>query len=145
MRLRHRIRVLEGRAAARIYDPWARWREEYRRERDRFLSHIPPDLRTAVDAAFDADATTQEDFTSLMSHPFARWAPPMAADYQFPRALIEWMLNPPRAFWMGHNCERCGLTVPLYTTWANDPDPPPSVVAFPTCPACGGTTSHKAS
>ncbi|HJZ55977.1 MAG TPA: reverse transcriptase-like protein [Gemmataceae bacterium] len=47
-----------------------------------------------------------------------------------------------RRAWMGHHCGRCGMSVPLLTTWENDPDRPSSIVVFPTCPdpACGGKT-----
>ena len=65
----------------------------------------------------------------------------MPAGYQFPRVLVEWMLNPPRSWFLGHHCERCGLGVPLLTTWSNDPNPAPSIVVFPACPACSGPTS----
>jgi hypothetical protein len=116
---------------------------EGRRRRDEFLTHVPADLRPAVAAAVDADEG--EGFVGLMLFPFARWAPPMLAGYELPRRLLEWVLDPPRRYWMGHNCERCGLAVPLLTTWSNDPDPPSSVVAFPECPACRGRTTHAAS
>ncbi|HEX4613881.1 MAG TPA: hypothetical protein VH092_37215 [Urbifossiella sp.] len=34
--------------------------------------------------------------------------------------------------------------MPLLVTWANDPDPPPSIVVFPACPACGGRPTFMA-
>lgn len=110
-------------------------------ERVAFLMMVPEDLRMAVGIALsygDDDA-----LHSWALWPFARWAT-VPAGFQFPRALVEWILRPPRGWFLGHACERCGLAVPLLTTWSNDPDPPPSIVVFPACPACGGQTSHAA-
>lgn len=143
MTLRHRIRALERRPAGSPDDPVTRIMAGHRRQRDEFLTHIPADLRARVSAAIDSDRG--EGFGSLMSAPFARWAPPVPAGFEFPRALVGWMLNPPRGYWMGHHCERCGLAVPLLATWSNDPGPPPKLSVFPACPACGGRTTHAAS
>jgi hypothetical protein len=122
------------------------WREQEQRERDAFLSHAPADLRAAVDAGFSESNPESETFASWLLWPFAKWAPPMADDFVFPRALVEFMLSPPRPIWMGHCCERCGLYVPLYLVPSRDPTPPPADLrVFPTCPACGGKTSFSGS
>ena len=142
--MRHRIRALEVWAANSRQDEWAALLEEYDRRRADFLARIPADLRAAVDAALRAPFATRTAFADLERGPFAPWAPPMPDDFTFPRGMVAWMLDPPRAYWMGHHCGRCGLTVPLFLTWSNDPDPPPTVIAFPTCPACGGATSSAA-
>jgi len=111
-------------------------------ERAAFLGLVPGDLRAAVGAAL-ADPVRGEDLADWVLWPFARWATPPAG-FQFPRALVEWLLHPPHAWFLGHSCERCGLKVPLLMTSSNDPSPPPTIVVFPTCPACGGPTSHAA-
>jgi hypothetical protein len=68
----------------------------------------------------------------------------MPGDFEYPRKLVEWLLRPPRDWFLGHACGRCGLNVPLLVTWSNDPTPPKSIVVFPICPACGGPTSFAA-
>lgn len=110
--------------------------------RVRFLMMVPEDLRMAVEIAL-ADPDGDDSLHSWALWPFARWAtiPP---GFQFPRPLVEWMLRPPRGWFVGHACERCGLKVPLLSTWSNDPDPPPTVVVFPAFPACGGKTTYTA-
>jgi hypothetical protein len=142
--VRHRIRALEVWAANSRQDEWAALLEEYNRRRADFLARIPADLRAAVDAALRAPFGSEAGFASLERDPFAPWALPMPADFTFPRGMVAWMLDSPREYWMGHHCGRCGLTVPLFLTWSNDPDPPPDLAAFPICPACGGRTSYEA-
>jgi hypothetical protein len=110
-------------------------------ERVAFLMMVPEDLRMAVGIALSYG--DDDSLHSWALWPFARWAT-IPAGFQFPRALVEWLLNPPRGWFLGHNCERCGLGVPLLATWSNDPDPPPSIVVFPACPACGGKTTYMA-
>jgi len=91
-------------------------------------------------------ALSYQDDDSLHSWalwPFAPWAT-VPAGFQFPRALVEWLLRPPRGWFLGHTCGRCGLKVPLLVTWSNDPGPPATIVVCPTCPACGGVTSYAA-
>jgi hypothetical protein len=119
-----------------------RWAEEAAQRRQAHLARIPKDLRPAV-AALLADPDEAEHLSSWVSSPFARWAT-MPDGFVFPRALVEWILHPPRGWYMGRTCGRCGLNVPLLSTWSNDPDPPSSIVVFPTCPACGGRTSYAA-
>jgi hypothetical protein len=111
-------------------------------QRVAFLKMVPADLRMAVGVAL-CDPDGDESLHSWALWPFARWATPPAG-FEFPRALVEWLLTPPRAWFLGHACGRCGLGVPLLVTWQNDPSPPPSIVVFPACPACGGPTSFAA-
>lgn len=111
-------------------------------ERVAFLMMVPEDLRLAVGVALSVP-DGDESLHSWALGPFARWATPPAG-FQFPRALVEWLLHPPRDWFLGHACGRCGLGVPLVSTWATDPSPPPSIVVFPACPACGGRTSSAA-
>ncbi|QDU23605.1 hypothetical protein [Urbifossiella limnaea] len=111
-------------------------------ERVAFLMMVPEDLRMAVGIAL-RDPDGDDALHSWVSRPFASWAS-IPAGFQFPRALVEWLLARPHAWFLGHSCERCGLGVPLLSTWSNDPAPPPTIVVFPTCPACGGVTSHAA-
>ena len=143
MKLAGRIDALERRTAVRreLGDGLG----EFLRRREASLSLVPEDLRAAVESRLrPARAVQAETFSSWLHGPFARWAPAPAAGYRFPRSMVAWMLDPPRRFWMGHHCGRCGLCVPLYATWSNDPDPPPVLGPFPACPACGGATSHAA-
>ncbi len=103
---------------------------------------VPEDLRMAMSIAL-CDPNGDDSLHSWVLWPFARWAT-LPAGFQFPRALVEWFLNPPRSWFLGSNCERCGLGVPLLTTSSNDPNPPPSIVVFPACPACGGKATFMA-
>jgi len=111
-------------------------------ERVAFLTMVPEDLRMAVGIAL-CDPNGDDALHSWAAHPFARWAT-VPAGFRFPRALVGWLLHPPRGWFPGHACERCGLTVPLLIFDSTDPTSRPSIVVFPTCPACGGTTSHTA-
>lgn len=107
-----------------------------------FLMMVPEDLRMAVGIAL-SDPDGDDALHSWALWPFARWAT-IPAGFQFPRALVEWLLGRPHAWFLGHHCERCGLGVPLLSRDSRDPNPPPTIVVFPTCPACGGPTSHAA-
>ncbi len=111
-------------------------------ERVAFLMMVPENLRMAVGIAL-CDRVRGEYLADWACWPFARWAT-VPAGFQFPRALVEWLLDPPHPWFLGSNCERCGLGVPLRVTSSNDPSPPPILVVFPACPACGGRTSHAA-
>jgi hypothetical protein len=145
--LRSRLRAIEKQTAAatRRDDHFAAVLAEMDRDRAAFLTHIPADLRPRVSAALaNADGPQGESLSSWQLWPFARWAGPVPAGFVFPPAFVAWLLDPPRDFWMGHTCGRCGMSVPLYFTHNNDPDPPPALSPFPTCPACGGRTSHAA-
>ncbi len=142
MRLCGRITALERRADRSVtappVDPWLVRRES-------FLARMPDEMRAAVESRLDGPYSQfTEVMASWASAPFARWAAEPAAEFRFPRGLVAWVLDAPRRFWMGHHCGRCGLAVPLYFTWSNDPDPPPDLRPFPHCPACGGITSHAA-
>ena len=135
MSLASRLRTLERLAAVPDEaDRSAEWRDAFRRDLAAFLTHIPEQHRNAVAEASATDTT--EQFSEWMMSPLALWAMPIPEDYVFPIALVEFMLNPPRDFWMGHHFADCGLTVPVYTTWSNDPCPPVNLKAFPVCPKC---------
>jgi len=111
-------------------------------ERVAFLMRVPDDLRMAVGIAL-CDPNGDDALHSWAAQPFARWAT-VPAGFQFPRALVEWLLSRPHSWFPGHACERCGLKVPLLIFDSTDPTPRPSIVVFPMCPACGGATSHTA-
>lgn len=68
----------------------------------------------------------------------------MAEDYLLPVALIEFLLNPSRDYVIIHDCGVCGLQVPIYSTWTNDPNPPLNLTIFADCPACEGKTGYAA-
>jgi hypothetical protein len=145
--LRNRLRDIDRRTAAatRRDDHAAKMLADMDRKRAEFLVHVPADLRPAVVAALDdPDPVRNEQLATWQLWPFARWVGPIPAGFVFPPAFVAWLLDPPRGYWMGHHCGRCGMTVPLFNTWSNDPDPPPVLSPFPTCPACGGRTSHGA-
>jgi hypothetical protein len=145
--LRNRLRAIEKQtaAAARHTDHLAERLVCMDRDRATFLARVPADLRPRVAAALaDPDPVVNERFSSWQLWPFARWAMPIPDGFVFPGVFVAWLLDPPRPWWMGRNCGRCGMGVPLFSTWGDDPDPPPSVVAFPACPACGGRTSYAA-
>jgi len=110
-------------------------------ERVAFLMMVPEDLRMAVGIAL-CDRVRGEYLADWACWPFAPWATPPAR-FQFPRVLVEWLLKPPRGWFFGHTCGRCGLRVPLLPNDSNDPATPP-IRVFPSCPACGGTTSSAA-
>lgn len=146
MRLSGRVRSLEQRAACPSVGDRSLIVDACERQRAAFLVWVPEDLCGAVLERLDGPyAEDSESYASWSLWPFARWAQEPGPEYRFPRALVEWILDPPRAFWMGHHCGRCGLSVPLYSTHCGDPDPPKDLRVFPTCPACGGVTSHAAS
>jgi len=111
-------------------------------ERVAFLMMVPEDLRMAVGVAL-CDRVRGEYLSDWACWPFARWATPPAG-FQFPRALVEWLLDPPHAWFLGHTCERCGLKVPIPHAGSDDPRPRPSPAVFPACPACGGKTTFPA-
>lgn len=118
-----------------VADAWAA-------DRAACLGRVPDDLRAAAGAAL-ADPLRGEDLADWVLWPFAPWAT-VPAGFRFSRALVEWLLHPPRPWFLGHHCGRCGLGVPLLSTWSNDPNPPTTIVVFPACPACGGKTSYAA-
>lgn len=140
MRLSERIRALEQRTADQ---PAAADVREYRSEE--FWTWVPEDLRAAVAERLNGPyAEDPESYASWALWPFARWAPDPGQEFRFPRALVEWLLDPPHRFWMGHHCGRCGLSVPLHFTSSNGLDRPTDLRVFPLCPTCGGATSHDA-
>ena len=106
-----------------------------------FLMMVPEDLRMAV--GIHLSHHEDESLHSWALWPFAPWAA-VTPGYQFPRALVEWLLNPPHRWFLGHHCGRCGLGVPLRVLDSRDPNPPTTLVVFPSCPACGGVTSYAA-
>lgn len=145
MSLKRRLGALETRHKP---NEWrAALAAECARRRAEFLGRIPPDLRPAVAAALDTEPDSREryDFDELSLSPFASWAT-MPPGFEYPRALIECLLNPPRDLLLVHHCGRCGLRVPIFLTWSNDPNPPADLTVFPTCPRpeCGGRTSYAA-
>lgn len=117
------------------------WAKKRRQERLAFIAHVPPDLRAAVVAVWnDPDHSEGETFSSWVMWPFDH-RQPIPAGFEFPRALVEFMVRPGRPFFMGHHCERCGLSVPIYLLGADGFPPLSDLKVFPTCPACGGKTS----
>lgn len=140
-RTRRRLARLAERLAARRDDPFTRRREaEERRwleERAAFLGHIPADLRAEVAAAL-SDPDRAEDLDDWVLHPVATVAP---VPELFPAALVRVMLDDQEASLL-HECERCGLNVPIRPGCAQ-----PFKLAvrlFPECPACGGRTGWYA-
>ena len=146
MRLSGRIRALERQVSSHSAGERSAAVDACRHQREVFLTWVPEDLRGAVVERLDGPyAENTESYASWSSRPFGRWAPVPGPEFRFPRVFVEWLLNPPRSFWMGHTCGRCGLSVPLHSTYSGDPNPPQDLRVFPTCPACGGVTSHAAS
>jgi hypothetical protein len=146
MNLRNRIKQLESEQAERgesvteamFRQGWEAWVCKV----GEFLELVPPDLQDSL-VRLIATEEGKERLSGWVSSPFVRWAtvPP---GFMLPRPLVEFVLNPPRRFWFGHACERCGLQVPLFSTHAGDPNPPANVRTFPECPHCGGPTSFAA-
>ncbi|MFO0936323.1 MAG: hypothetical protein U0798_07420 [Gemmataceae bacterium] len=119
-------------------------RQEEEDRLDAMLSLIHDDMIETVVAAMENDPEKYCEITKWLSYPFERWVTELPEDFRFPRALVEFILNPPRSYWMGHGCEECGLVVPIISTWDNDPDPPAKLRVFDDCPACGGMVSYAA-
>lgn len=146
MTLKSRLSKLEMRAseALRREAGGEGFAERWWREVGEFLvAHVQEDLRAAAAARItDGSGRGQDTFASWVIHPFAPWAMPLAPDYVFPRAMVEWMLAE-REFdwWLGTHCGRCGMAVP---TWFATGRPVPDAPPFPRCPACGGPTSYGA-
>ena len=69
-------------------------------ERVAFLMMVPEDLRMAVGIAL-CDPDGDDALHSWASRPFARWAS-IPAGFQFPRALVEWLLARPHAGQVGN-------------------------------------------
>ena len=106
-----------------------------------FLTLVPADLRERLGARLPGPSGSDtEALASWVAAPFAGWAAPAPSVSVLPRALVAWVLSPPRPFWFGHHCGTCGLAVPLYLVPSGVPNPPADPRAFPTCPACGGAT-----
>lgn len=144
MKWESRLHVVEQ-LAAEIERSASQW-EQYFAEREvqliQSLTHIPDHLQNAVIAKINERTIEGEQLEEWLLEPFRKWAPPMADDYLLPATLIEYLLNPLRDYVIIHNCGTCGLQVPIYSTWTNDPDPPPKLAIFPECPACGGKTGY---
>jgi hypothetical protein len=104
-------------------------------------NRVPAELWPALAEAL-ADPDRRDSLDAWLLWPFATWAR-MPDGFVFPRELVAWILDPPRDWFLGHACEACGLAVPLYMIRANDHDPPPSILAFPQCPACGGGPASR--
>lgn len=98
--------------------------------------HVDEDLQVPV-LTMMLDPRHEDNLCSWLYHPFARWAP-LADDYRFPRALLEFIANPPAMYFFGHNCGTCGLSVPI-CTFGDTKDASP----FEVCPACGGETGFR--
>src|SRR6266545_5470973 len=108
-------------------------------------AHVPQDFQAAIfQQMTDSYHTHSESLASWQYWPFARWAPPMPPDYQFPLALCAFLADPPHDYFCGHACERCGLHVPICTFWDGKTGPPHNTRPFAACPACGGATSSAA-
>ncbi|MFO0804415.1 MAG: hypothetical protein U0791_14990 [Gemmataceae bacterium] len=120
-----------------------RLQEEACRRRAEHLGRVPAKYRPSVEAAL-GDPVQADSWSEWIWQPFASWAA-IPSGFSFPGELLAWLLHPPREWFLGHCCGRCGLKVPLILTWHNDPDPPPDgVIVFPQCPSCGGPTSFMA-
>ncbi|MDY3563395.1 hypothetical protein R5W23_004898 [Gemmata sp. JC673] len=145
MRLSGRIEALTARVACRPAAGPAPPLPDWLRDRTAFLALVPEALRERMAARLDEPyGPDSESLASWVGVPFARWAPAPAPQYRLPEALVAWVLDPPRPFWFGHHCGSCGLAVPLVLVPSSDPRPLADLRAFPTCPACGGRTSHAA-
>jgi hypothetical protein len=138
---RRRLDRLTTRPAARPEDEsarrWKTYLEARSAETDAFLGRIPAELRAEVVAAFD-DPDRAEGLDE--------WVLRQVADRAelpglFPLALVRVMLDDPEASLL-HECERCGLGVPIRAGCAQPFKP--AVTLFPACPACGGRTGYDA-
>jgi hypothetical protein len=119
---------------------------DYQAAADRYLvemlAHIPGPILLSVTDAIGAGGPVGESLREWLHAPFKVGSPPVTADLRFPISLVEFLLHPPRDYWIGHSCKACGLMVPVFLTWANDPDPPPVLKAFPVCPSCAEITGY---
>ncbi len=145
MRLSGRIEALASRVACTSAVGPAPALPNWVRDRAAFLALVPGHLRGAVASRLDGPyGPDSESLAAWVGAPFARWAPPPAPDYRLPEPLVTWVLDPPFRFWFGHHCGGCGLAVPIYLLPSSDPRPRADIRVFPSCPACGGVTSHAA-
>lgn len=101
-------------------------------------------LRPILDRMADPNSPNQDCLASWRSYPLARWAMPLPEGFTFPRALLEFLADPPHDYFFGHSCEQCGLHVPICTFWDGKTGPPHNIRPFAVCPACAGTTSFAA-
>ena len=144
--------------AAAVADPAADRREQLRREwtekvwdeRRAVLERIDADLRPAVLAALadmDRSGVERPAVADWVSRPVSAGSGATLPKH-FPRALVEFLLTDPDVF-LGHDCGRCGLTVPIW--FVRDSRHTADVIRehggtlaiFPACPACGGATGYN--
>lgn len=118
----------------------------FQAEADRLISvmitRIPEPYREAIIARMQEPSSDGTQLRDWITRPFAAGAHAIPDEFTFPESILAFVLNPPRDYWFGHHCGTCGLRVPILHTWTKDPDPPPALIVFPHCPACGGKTVY---
>lgn len=139
-----RLAVIERIVAQEVEadDRWARLRAETEQRVNVMLVHVPESLQDAVIDKINEGGKLGDQLWEWLNEPFVKGAPPIAPDFRFPAEFVKFLLAPPRDIWIGHSCQSCGLQVPIYKTWTNDPDPPAKLSIFPDCPACDGKTKY---
>ena len=113
------------------------------------------DLTAAVDRLLAAVPARQRPLVrTLLTNPrhggrgLRAWLGLMAADDRplppaLPQELVEVYLRDDEAEPL-HDCERCGLVVPVRAGWRSGHEPSCDRVYFPACPHCGGRTGPHA-
>ena len=112
----------------------------WRRAVERFLAAVDASQRRRVEDVLDRPRCGGQGLRS--------WLRAVATQERIlpdhlPTALVEVYLTDPEAAPM-HDCEECGLTVPVHVGRHCGPEGEASEVYFPSCPHCGGRTGPYA-
>jgi|GEM_PF-3360990 len=102
----------------------------------RFLSAVGEDQRPAVARLLELPHYSSPGLRNWLTAITYRGA---QLPEQIPAAVIEVYLLDPEAMPL-HDCERCGLAIPVRPSRLYGDDGDPEQVYFPACPACGGRT-----
>lgn len=114
----------------------ASWREAV----DRFIAAIDPTQRVAVERRLDAVHSSGCGLREWVSSIAGRGG---EIPELIPTEIIAAYLNDSEALPL-HDCEHCGLAVPVRPNRLYGVEAEPECVYFPECPVCGGKTGMYA-
>jgi len=116
--------------------PSSSWEARIQHVKWQFLQATPVDLRSAVAHALEA---LHDGSRGLRSWLCAIAHSTATLPQSIPRQVIEVYLNHPDAEPL-HDCEGCGLAIPVRINPSRWMDAEPESVYLPSCPACGCRT-----